>query len=290
MLDVILDSLFDSIKAFIVIFLVYIVLSFFEDKISKKLNKTNNLAPIYGAGLGLIPQCGVSVVAADLYNKKYITIGTLIAVFLSCSDEAIPVILSSNLESAFMVISLMLSKFFIGLVVGVAIDLLLKKKKIHIVNESIEPPTQVYNGCCCGYCIEEESTSFDKHLWYPFMHSIKLFIYVLIINLVFGMITSLIGEENISLFLENSKYFAPLFACLVGLIPNCVSSIIIAELFISGGLSFGATLAGLCVNAGLGLLFIFKNKKNLKENLLILFTMISVSIVVGYLTCLILGF
>lgn len=292
MLDVILDSLFDSIKAFIVVFLVYVVLSFFEEKISSKLNKNNKLAPLYGAGVGLIPQCGISVIAADLYVKKYITMGTIIAIFLSCSDEAIPIILSSSKENALMVIPLIFSKFLIGFFSGFVIDLIASKYNYKKCDNSevIDIDIGGINRCSCGCCIEEEPTKFDKHLWYPFVHSMKLLLYVLIINIVFGFITYFLGEENIISFLENSKYLSPIYACVVGLIPNCASSIILAELFINGGLSFGATLAGLCVNAGLGLVFIFKNKKNLKENIYVLITMLSISISVGYIICSLFGF
>lgn len=290
MLDVILDSLFDGIKAFFIIFSLYIVLSFFYEKISSKLSKSEKLSPFYGALFGLVPQCGVSVITSELYLKKSITIGTLIAVFLACSDEAIPIILSSGNSKALMAIPLILVKFVIGFIVGVLVDLIVRRsnKNSNILKsyDSIE-----YRGCSCGCCNQEEEISgFDKHIWFPFVHSLKLLGWIIVINIIFATFIYLIGKENLVHFLESNKYVSPVFATLVGLIPNCASSIVIAELFINGTLSFAATLSGLCVNAGLGLVFIFKDKNNIKSNLLIVFTLIVVSLLVGYLTCLIVGF
>lgn len=290
MLDVILESLFDGIKAFFIIFFLYIVLSFFYEKISNKLSKSKRMSPFYGALFGLVPQCGVSVVASELYLKRVITTGTIIAVFLSCSDEAIPIILSSGDARALMVIPLIIIKFVVGFSFGILIDFLVRKsnKDIKLV-ESEE--SVVYRGCNCGCCIqEEETTGFDKHVWFPFIHSLKLLAWIIVIGIVFGGVVYFIGEENLIGLMEKNKYLSPIYVTLVGLIPNCASSVVIAELFITGTLSFGATLSGLCVNAGMGLIFIFKDKKNMKVNMLILFSLIIISLFVGYLTCFIIGF
>ncbi len=287
MFDVIVDVFKDSVISFIFIFLAYIILSFFTFRISLKLSKENKLAPLFGSLVGLVPQCGVSVVASDLYLNRHISVGTLVAIFLSCSDEAIPVLLGSGDAKVLTIIPLMLIKFVVGFISGFLIDVLVTKKDQIVETEEI---IQEVEKCNCGCCEYVEDTKFDKHLWGPFIHSLKLFGYILIINFIFSTVVFLVGEENLANFLEINKYIAPIFAIIIGLIPNCASSLVLTQLFINNGLSFGATLAGLCVNAGLGLVFLFQNKKEIKNNLKILFTLISISIATGYLTCLIIGF
>lgn len=291
MKEVFLDAIYDSLKAFIIVFVIYIIFSFIEFKIANKLSKKNNVSPLYGALFGLIPQCGVSVVAGDLYLKKHISVGTLIAIFLACSDEALPILIASGNSKALMAIPLIVIKFIVGFIAGFLIDLCITKKEVeqHLDNCD-HHDIEIHTGCCNHRIDDEKEDGFEKHLWHPFLHSLKLLAYIFVINLIFGLIVFFIGEDNLTLFLETNKYISPVFATLIGLIPNCASSVVLTELFINGGISFGATLAGLCVNAGLGLIFIFKDKKNLKSNLWILFGLVLISLVMGYLTCLILGF
>ena len=291
MADVILEALKDGIKAFLVLFIVYIVLSFVELKIANKMEKGNKLSPLYGALVGLVPQCGISVIGADLYSKKHISTGTLLAIFIACSDEAIPIILSEGGSKSLMIIPLMIIKLILGFVVGFIVDRIISDKVVdkhlqHCDNHDIHKHTG-----CCHHTIEgEEKDKFEEHVWHPFIHSLKLFGYILIINLLFGTVVYLIGENNLSDFLNNSKYLSVLYSVLIGLIPNCASSLILSKLYISGGISFGATLAGLCVNAGLGMIFIFKDKSNIKRNMCILLALIVISLLAGYITCIISGF
>ncbi len=218
-------------------------------------------------------------------------LGTLIAVFLSCSDEALPILLSAGGTKALMVIPIVISKFAVAFLCGYLIDLFIKQKEIkehlcHCDGEDIH----VHVGCCNHYIDDENEDKFEKHIWHPFIHSLKLFGYIVLINIIFSTVIYLIGEDKIMLFLESNKYIAPIFSTLVGLIPNCASSVILAELFIGGGISLGALLSGLFVNAGLGLVFIFKDKSNIKNNLYIVSTLIGISLITGYITCLIIGF
>ena len=138
---------------------------------------------------------------------------------------------------------------------------------------------EIHGGCCSH---NVESKTFD---WlHPMLHCIKIGLFILAINLVFGFITHIwVGEERLTSFLINSVYLQPLLAVLIGLIPNCASSVVITELFLIGGLSFGAMLAGLCVNAGLGLIMLLKANKKWKENLFVVIMLILPSLIVGYL-------
>lgn len=290
-IDIILDALKDSLIVLGFVFLVYIILSFFEVKIAKRLSKTNKYSPILGSLFALIPQCGISVVASDLYIKEHITMGTLVAVFLSCSDEAVPLLLASHNQKALMVIPLLVLKFIIGFLMGYLIDLLIRDKK-H-VDEHLEHchhEEEVHVGCCHHHIDDDKESRLHKNFLHPLVHSLKIFIYVLIINLIFGFLIELIGEDSIKNFLQTNKYLSPLFCCIIGLIPNCASSVFISELFVIDGISFGACLGGLLVNSGLGLVYLLKSKKKLKSTLLIISVCFLTSIVVSYLTCLIYKF
>ena len=237
-------------------------------------------ATLFGSLFGLIPQCGTSVLGADIYLKRYITIGTLIAIFLSCSDEAIIVMLSRMNEKTIIVLPLIASKFVIGFVVGLLVDLIYRKQKI---NEEYHEDHQCHQH-------HEENTNLHRFLIHPLIHSLEIFVYVFLINVGLGLIIAGVGEENFSNFLTTNRYLAPLFASIIGLIPNCASSILISELYMTNSLSFGALLAGLLVNSGLGMMILLKSKNTFKETLLIIGICFVTAILSGYICCLIAGF
>jgi hypothetical protein len=130
----------------------------------------------------------------------------------------------------------------------------------------------------------------QRYIFHPLVHSLKTFAYVLGVNIIFGIAIYFVGEDNIASFLVTNRYFAPLLAVLVGIVPNCAASVILVNLYLMGGIGFGACLGGLCINAGLGLLFLFRKKGSLRENLIILSILLIVSIVAGYLTSLVFNF
>lgn len=295
-LHILLHSFEESILVFVVALVLYFIISFLEEKIAQGLAKKNRFSPLIASGLGLVPQCGLSIVASDLYVKKHITMGTIIAVFLACSDEAIPILLSHPSDKTFVsVILIILIKFVVGFITGYLVDFLLTRKK-HEVHEHLEHchksfEEEVHIGCCSHPIegVSEESKIF-KHLLHPLVHSLKIFAYVLIINFIFSLIIHYVGQENLEVFLQSNKYFAPVFASIIGVIPNCAASVVITNVYLLDYLSLGACVSGLCMNAGLGLLFLFKRKHDLKDSFTILGIMFSVSIFVGYIICLITGF
>ena len=280
--EIILDALKDSALVLAFVFLFHVILSLFEDKMAKLLTKKRFIGPVFGSFFGIIPQCGTSVLAADLYAKKYITLGTIVAVFLSCSDEALILLLTHPSEKTIMVIPLILIKVVIGMAVGLGIDLIYRKQEIVEHEEEFEDVT----------CEEHhhEHVKLHKYLIHPLIHSLEIFAYVLIINISLGLIIGSVGEENFSSFIVANRYLAPLFGSLIGLIPNCASSVLLSELFIGGNLSFGALVAGLLVNSGLGIMILLKNKKTLKSAFIILGICFVTAIIVGYITCAIVGF
>ena len=274
-LSLLLDALKDSALVFAFVFIFHLALSFFEDKMSKIITKNRFTGPLLGATFGLIPQCGTSVLSADLYIKKYITLGTIIATFLTCSDEALIVLLTNPNERTWMVIPLIAFKFVIGILVGYLIDLFYKKQDIRLINEE-----ELKDVTCDGHHHKDKKIS--KHLWHPLIHSLEIFAYVLFINIILGVIIAFVGKDNFTNFLISNAPLSPLIASLIGLIPNCASSVLLSELFISGDLSFGALLGGLLVNSGLGIFIMLKKKETIAKALMILGICFVISLIAGY--------
>ena len=281
-LDILLDSLKDSVLIFAFVFLFHVILSFIETPVSNFLIKRKKTSPIFGSLFGLIPQCGTSVIAADLYVKKYITVGTLIAVFLSCSDEALIVLISDWSTKSLAVFPLMGIKLAAGIIFGLLIDLIIRHQHIEEVDH-IEEEKECHTH-------HHENTPAHAHLIHPLIHSLKILAYVFVINLALGLIIGFVGQDAFNSFMSTNKYLAPLFASIIGLIPNCASSVFVSELYLSGTLSFGALLAGLLVNSGLGIMILFKEYKSLKKTFIIMGVCFAIAVALGYITCLVSGF
>ena len=280
--EVLLDALKDSAIVLAFVFAFHLLLSFIEDKLSSFLTKNRKVAPLFGSLFGIIPQCGTSVLAADLYIKRYITFGTLAAVFLSCSDEAILVLLTNPTQKTWMVLPLIGSKFVIGFMVGFLIDLIYRKQEIK------KPEEELKDVICEEH--HHEHTKLHKHLIHPLIHSLEIFAYVFVINVSLGLIIASVGEENFANFLLSNKYAAPVYAALIGLIPNCASSVLLSELYMTSYLSFGALLSGLLVNAGLGMMILLKSKTTWRQTIFIIALSLLTAVTFGYIFCGILGF
>lgn len=284
MLDVFIDSLLDSLKVVIIVLLFNILLSFFEAVLAEKLQKNKKVSPLLGAAFGLIPQCGFSIIASDMYLKQHITMGTLLAVFIACSDEALPILLS-NPNKLSAVLPLIVIKFILGFLVGFSVDLLMSKAK-HAVDEHhnhCSHVKEIHVGCCHHDIDNEKESKISHHLIHPLFHSLKIFGYIFIINFLFGTIIFLVGEDSIVSLLQKSRWFSPLIATMIGLIPNCASSVIITNLFLLDGISFGACLSGLIVNAGLGMIYLLKSKHNQKNTAIIFAILVSTALIAGYI-------
>jgi len=289
-LDILLDSVLDSLKILGVAFVLYFALSFLEGKIASLLERRKKAAPLMGAVTGVIPQCGISVVASDLFSHDHITIGTVIAIFVACSDEAIPILFGDFSGRWYMAFALIGVKIIGGATIGILIDLLFRNKNKEVEHhlEDCHEEHEIHKGCC-GHEIhehhDEEHESFvHEHLLHPLVHSLKIFAYALIVSLAFGTFFAWLGTvTDLEAFLSSSYWFSPLFAIVIGLIPNCASSVLISELYISGTIPFGALISGLAVNAGLGPLYLLKNKNTFKKALAIEGMLILSAIVLGYL-------
>lgn len=279
-----LDSLYDSLKVLALAVVIYVLLSFFEARLAKLLEKNKKWGPFFGSLVGAIPQCGMSVIASDLYLKRHLTTGTLIAIFLSTSDEALPILLgdfSGRWYMAFVVIAI---KIGAGSIFGFLIDLL-----SHHNDEEVDKHLSECQGeegmhrGCCGHPIEEEGEGvWHEHLLHPLLHSLKIFLYTYVISFLFGLLILGIGEDSLNSFLLANRYVSPLAAIVVGMIPSCASSVLLSNLYVAGALPFGALLSGLSMNAGLGPIYLFKSKKNLKNSFLIMALLMLFSLILGY--------
>lgn len=208
----------------------------------------------YGSLFGIFPQCGFSATAANFYAARVITLGTLISVYLSTSDEMLPILISKAAPIN-VIISILAIKFLLGMIYGFLIDFILrlknKKEEEHIID----------------LCEEEHSHGEKGIIKSALKHTLNVFIYIFVLTLIVNLIVNLIGEETLSEFMSKSKILEPIIASLIGLIPNCASSVIITELYLSEIISLGSLIAGLLVNSGTGILILFKTNKNLKENI-----------------------
>ena len=279
-LHVLWHAFLDSLKVFPFLFLMYVLIELLENRTNFTKNKnilTGNLAPLLGSAAGIIPQCGFSVMAAKLYDKRLIRTGTVLAVFLATSDEALILLLTSG-TAAVAVMPLIAVKFAVAVAVGYAANGICRREKLEELSEGEE-----VHGSACGHDHEGEGDSAVKrYVVHPLLHSLQIFAYLLVVNVAFGILIYYVGEENIAAFLDSTVWLQPLIASVVGLIPNCASSVLITGAFIDGYLTFGAMVAGLCVNAGLGFVVLFKNIKNWRRSLVLLAVMFAVGTAAGY--------
>lgn len=261
-IDIFLDALLDTAKMLPFLFGVNLLIEYLEHKASDKfaaaLRRLGPFGPVGGAAFGCIPQCGFSVAITNLFSGRLVSLGTLIAVYIATSDEAIPILLS-NPQSVKYVWRLILAKLVIAVLAGLLVDAVLKffRKK---GNEENEPYADLCENCGC----EDHGIVYSA-----FKHTVQIFIFLFIVSLTLGFAINLLGEERLNSILMTDSVFQPFLAALIGLIPNCSASVILTNLYVSGSLSFGSVVAGLSTGAGLGLVVLFKTNKNIKENIAI---------------------
>ncbi len=284
--DVLIEALIDSVKTLPFLFAAYLLIELIEHRSLSKLSDmllSGKFGIPGGALLGCIPQCGMSVACSHLFAKGTIGAGTLLAVFIATSDEAIPILLSSP-SKINKILPLLLVKISLATVSGYLFDAVLGKaymKSKHTHNENsqchdCEDLEHSHDHHCDERC---ENNVFTESL----KRSLEVFLYILIFNVLFGILLYFVGEEKISLLLGGAYWVQPIMAAFVGLIPNCAASVALTELYVSGAISFGATVAGLSTGAGLGYIALFRANKNMRENAAILVFNLVISSVFGLL-------
>ena len=261
MLDVLLDTLLDAIKILPFLFITFIIMEYIEHKMTEKskqtIKKSGKWGPLLGSAVGIIPQCGFSASATNLYSARVISLGTLIAVYLSTSDEMIPIFISQSVPG-WILIKVLAIKFLIGILFGFIVDFVLRKK-----NKGQEQ--QIENLCEHEHCHCDEKGIFKSAIW----HTISILIYIFIITLIINIIVEKVGEDNIENFVSSHTILGPAISSLIGLIPNCAASVIITNLYINNIINGASLIAGLLTGAGVGLIVLFKTNKNIRENIII---------------------
>lgn len=261
LLHILEHSLIDSLKTLPFLFGVYLLIEYIEhrsaDKLGGALRKMGPFGAFGGAVLGSIPQCGFSVVASNLFSGRLISMGTLIAVFIATSDEAIPMLIA-NPESAGSLWKLILCKVVIAITVGLLVDLIAKTFGF---TKDEEPFHELCAHCDCEH---------HGILHSAIHHTVEIIIFIFIINLLLNGFMEFAGEETASKLLMTDSMFQPLIAALIGFIPNCATSVVLTQLYIEGVLSFGSIIAGLTTGAGVGLVVLFKTNRHIRQNLFIM--------------------
>ena len=275
-LEVLQDTAIDTIKLLPFLFITYLIMEYIEHKTSNKvkdvIKKSGKFGPLLGAIVGVFPQCGFSVSATNLYAGRVITLGTLISVYLATSDEMLPILLTEAVPAG-TIFTILGIKLVLGIVAGFIIDFVIRMFRKEKVEEQEEKIEEICEHEHC-HCEEGIVTSAIKH-------TLNITIFIFFITLVLNGIIAYIGEDTIAHFISKNVILGPIVAGLIGLIPNCASSVILTELFISNVISMPVLISGVAVNAGVGLLILFKTNKNAKENLKIVGLLYIIGVLAG---------
>lgn len=261
MLEIILETLIDNLMLFPFLFAAYLLLEYLEHKATaqtlEKIAKSGRKGPLIGALCGIIPQCGFSAAAANFYAARVITRGTLIAIFLSTSDEMLPIMLAQSIP--FKVIAAIIGyKFVFGLICGIMIDFYRKTKPLNV---------DITTLCHEANCPCEKTDSLMKA---AFFHSFNITIFIFAVSLILNLLLeNLPFDENNFEFMQK-PLISDFLAAFFGLIPNCSPSVILTQLYIEGGINLSTMLSGTLTGSGVGVLVLFKVNRKLKENFKIL--------------------
>lgn len=263
--DVLADAVLDTLKLLPFLFLTYLLMEYLESRTEEKtanaLRKVGRWGPVFGGAVGIIPQCGFSAAAASLFSGGVITVGTLLSVFLSTSDEMLPILISER-AGAWPILKIILVKMTIGIITGVVVDFLNRRFRKNHRN-----PHEIHELCEREHCGCDEEGNGSGIVLPALRHTFHIAFYIFLISVILDLILAAGGENTIKSILSGESTIGVLLSALIGLIPNCGASVILTELFLKGILGSGQMIAGLLVNAGLGLLVLYRTNRHPKENL-----------------------
>lgn len=298
MLDVVLDALLDTLKVVPILLFVYLLIAFIthhkEEPFSFITGKKKWFGPLFGSLLGSIPQCGFSAAMADLYTQKKITLGTLFAVFIATSDEAIPLLIANPNAYKEMLI-LIGFKLLFALFFGYLIDIFFNKKFYENMKERFEHKHEHSHDEHCHHDHNLENCNhehYERHCTHDhccadnifmdaIIHTLKISAFILLFNLIFGIIIYFVSMERFLSIININSYLQTLITPIIGLIPNCAGSIFLVEVFLEGGISLASTIGGLSAGSGIGILILFRKSKNIKQNILILISLYVIGVLIG---------
>ena len=287
MLEIIEDTLIDAIKLLPFLFITYLIMEYIEHKMGHKtkhaIKKSGKWGPIIGSILGVFPQCGFSVSATNLYAGRVITLGTLIAVYLSTSDEMLPIFVSEAV-SPIIILKILGIKLIIGIIAGTLIDVI-----AHIIRNNVLNKKQSTNNTVeneedeIGHICEEDHCHCNESgiLKSAIHHTLNILMFIIIITFIINTAVHFVGEETIASWILNRPVIGPLIASLIGLIPNCAASVIITNMYLDKVISLGSMISGLLTGAGVGLAVLFKTNNKIKENIGILILLYAIGVISG---------
>lgn len=275
MLHVIEHTLLDTIKLVPFLFITYLAMEFLEHKAGEKtlrfVKKSGNFGPVIGSLFGALPQCGFSAAAANFYAGRVITMGTLIAIFLSTSDEMLPILIAQSVDVT-VIAKILAMKIVIGMAAGFLIDFIFPAKKQEHSHDHI------HEMCEHDHCNCQQGGSIWKS---SLKHTLQITFFLLLITFALNAVLEFVGEDVLASLILNKPILGPVLASVVGLIPNCASSVVLTTLYLEGALSFGAMMAGLLVNSGVGVLVLLKSNTDRKEDINIIGCLFVIGVVVG---------
>lgn len=274
-LDILLDTTIDTVKLIPFLFLTYLAMEYLENKAGEKtvsiLLNAGKKGPLIGGILGVFPQCGFSAAAANLYSGGVITVGTLLAVFLSTSDEMLPILISERARAE-TVITILGAKIIVGVTAGILVDM-----AVRIASRGRQRKLRIHEICERDNCHCEEGSILRSAL----RHSVEITVFLFFITLLLNISVEFIGMEKLIGAVFKYPVFSIFIAALIGLIPNCAASVTITKLYLEGVLSIGCMFAGLLSCAGIGLLVLFRTNRSWKKNMTILAALYGISVAGG---------
>ena len=278
-LEILKHTAIDTAKILPFLFLTYLLMEYLEHKaggvLEQRLKKSGRIGPLFGGLFGVLPQCGFSAAASGLYSGRIITTGTLIAVYLSTSDEMLPILLSSG-ASLPLILKLLGTKLLVGLAAGFAVDAITAavRRRRHLS----APEMQVDE-----LCEREKCGCGDHFVWSALRHTVRIVLFILVFSLLLNLIIHGVGEEKLAKLVLDRPILGNLLAAILGLIPNCASSIALTQLYLSGVIPVGAMLSGLFVNSGIGIAILFRNNRPVRDSWRVLGILLLVSVAAGVL-------
>ena len=309
MIDVILDTLLDVVKLLPFLFLTYLAMEYLEHKAGEKtthmVRKAGKWGPLIGGLAGAVPQCGFSAAASNLYAGRVISLGTLLAIYLSTSDEMLPILISERAPVSLMV-QIVAVKAVIGIVAGFVIDAMMRGRSLsgeahghhyrekqghHVEQENYNGHAHDHNGhqheheehyhiheiCEHDHCNCEKDGVFLSAV----KHTLQITFFVMLISFALNLVLYFVGEDALAHLILNRPVLGPVLAGIVGLVPNCAASVVITQLFLEGVIGMGAMMAGLLVGAGVGLVVLFRVNHHKGENLKIVGLLYCIGVAMG---------
>lgn len=276
MVDVILDTLLDTARLLPFLFLTYLLMEFLEhhsgDRLGRWLGRSGRVGPLIGGALGIVPQCGFSAAAAGLYAGRVVTVGTLLSVWLATSDEMLPILLSRGVSVGFLLRFLGV-KLLCGVAAGFAVDGVCR-----LFRRADEAP-HIEDIC------EREHCHCDDHFALSALrHTLKITLFLLVVSFALNTLIHFVGEDRLAALVSDRKILGNLLAAVVGLIPNCASSVVLTELYLSEVISIGSMLSGLLVNAGVGILVLFRNNRPVRDSVRVVALLFGIGLLCGIVT------